>query len=284
MNFDKLVKIDGVKKQPLDERDHIFAPTKPRGMPSYYINPSLAEVENQLSIGSCTANAGCSSLEMMIREDSSLNLSRLFVYYNAREPYDNLKEVDSGAYVRDVYKSVNTQGVCSEKLWPYEVEQVNIKPAQENYDDAKSNKVISYQSIHNDSDYIENIKTALLAGNGIIYATPLVSTFSQMGKTFVTQTYRGTLDGEVTGHHAMSIVGYSDELDGFIIQNSWGEYFGENGRWISKYEDFKRDSYDTWTCSEFVIETDIDTDIDTDIEDEISFLQKIWNWIVSLFT
>lgn len=38
------------------------------------------------------------------------------------------------------------------------------------------------------------------------------------------------------GYHAISIVGY--DKDGFIIRNSWGPKFGDNGYTTLKYEDF----------------------------------------------
>ena len=31
------------------------------------------------------------------------------------------------------------------------------------------------------------------------------------------------------GYHAMVIVGYSDDTKFFVVRNSWGEHFGENG-------------------------------------------------------
>lgn len=39
------------------------------------------------------------------------------------------------------------------------------------------------------------------------------------------------------GGHAISIVGYND--DGFIIRNSWGKSYGENGYYVINMSDFK---------------------------------------------
>jgi len=46
------------------------------------------------------------------------------------------------------------------------------------------------------------------------------------------------------GGHAISIVGYDE--DGFIIRNSWGSYFGDNGYTIIPYEDFDKFT-EIWT-------------------------------------
>ena len=46
------------------------------------------------------------------------------------------------------------------------------------------------------------------------------------------------------GYHAISIVGYNE--DGFIIRNSWGTSFGDNGYTTIKYEDFSK-LLEVWT-------------------------------------
>ena len=46
------------------------------------------------------------------------------------------------------------------------------------------------------------------------------------------------------GYHAVSIVGYGK--DGFIIRNSWGSSFAQNGYTLLKYEDFPK-LLEIWT-------------------------------------
>jgi len=49
------------------------------------------------------------------------------------------------------------------------------------------------------------------------------------------------------GGHAISIIGYND--DGFIIRNSWGKNYGENGYSVIPYDDF--DNFmELWTIIE----------------------------------
>ena len=43
-------------------------------------------------------------------------------------------------------------------------------------------------------------------------------------------------NGDYKGGHAISIVGYNK--DGFIIRNSWGRWYGDNGYAILPYDDF----------------------------------------------
>ena len=49
------------------------------------------------------------------------------------------------------------------------------------------------------------------------------------------------------GHHAISIVGYNAE--GFIIRNSWGPRFGNNGYTVLPYSDFEK-LVEIWTIIE----------------------------------
>jgi C1A family cysteine protease len=46
------------------------------------------------------------------------------------------------------------------------------------------------------------------------------------------------------GGHAVAIVGYNKK--GFIIRNSWGTSYGEDGYAILKYEDFNK-IIECWT-------------------------------------
>jgi Papain family cysteine protease len=48
------------------------------------------------------------------------------------------------------------------------------------------------------------------------------------------------------GGHAVAIVGYTDE--GFIIQNSWGEEWGEGGFALLPYEDYMLHATDVWVA------------------------------------
>lgn len=46
------------------------------------------------------------------------------------------------------------------------------------------------------------------------------------------------------GGHAIAIVGYNKK--GFIIRNSWGKRYGQNGYWVLNYEDFDK-ILECWT-------------------------------------
>ena len=94
------------------------------------------------------------------------------------------------------------------------------------------------------------------------YAFPVIATFINYGKTLGNVGSNGywypSYQNESSGH-AMTIVGYDDYKNGgsFLLVNSWGKDWGDNGyAWI-KYSDFKR-------FCDAVVFTWIHKDIDTE--------------------
>jgi len=109
-------KLSNVKKDRYDSRDYIYKPDMTTPLPSSVdLRQYAGGIENQLHTGSCVANATVSALELLLEKASDfIDLSRMFLYYNIRAPYDHLNEVDEGAYLRDAFKSVNESGICTE--------------------------------------------------------------------------------------------------------------------------------------------------------------------------
>lgn len=239
-----------------DKRDFIFsgAVSGITELPKKfnYLN-YVGEIENQSSTGSCVANATSSSLELLsLRNGINADYSRLFLYYNLRDLYSELKGKDNGAYLRDGFKVVNKLGIPEEKYWDFIVSNVNVTPSDESYSKALENKVTSYERILLDKNCLTNLKTAVVNGYPIIIAVQLDKSFYNMNKTFETQNYSGTNKSEdIIGSHAMSIVGYDDDLQAFYVENSWGEYWGNKGLFLLKYDVLMKDCHDIWCCTGF---------------------------------
>jgi C1A family cysteine protease len=247
--------INGVIPDKKDERDYIFSAKVSAELPSKVdLRPYSGEIENQLMTGSCVANATCSALELMYRKehDNDIDLSRMYVYYWAREPYPNLKEVDGGAYMRDGFKVCNQRGVPLEEYWDFIESKVNERPSGIADEQAPDNKAIRYERVPNDS--IDGIKAALNDGFPVIFGTWLTEEFYYISGPIENQNYRGRLGyTDVIGGHAMNIVGYDDDMNGgsLIVENSWSTAWGDNGYCAFPYEVFTNDGMDCWVCTEF---------------------------------
>ena len=247
------MKLDGVLADKLDERDFKYSSTLKTLPNKVDLRKYDKEIEDQSSTGSCVANAACSALEILTAEyNIDTDLSTLFVYWNLREPYENLKGKDNGSYLRDAFKSISKKGVPSEKYWGFDKNKVNIKPDEVVYKKAKSNKVLEYRRV---SKEIDDVKDALAKGCPVIFSMKIGKLFTNIKGNINKQKYKEIDKVNYSiGQHAMTIVGYDDNLKGFIVENSWGTKWGDKGYCLIPYEVFIKDVVDIWVCSNFVYE------------------------------
>ncbi len=246
--------IQGVIPDKIDDRDYMYrAKLAGDSLPaSIDLRQHAGEVENQLDTGSCVANAACSALELMTqRSGKATDLSRLFVYWNVREPYSNLRGKDVGSYLRDAFKSINKLGVPDESEWDFDSSKVNVKPGDEVYTSASANKVLEYRRIYRKD--LSSIKDALRKGYPVIFSAGLGSQFLNLSGNLADHKY-GPINpwsNKLIGYHAMNIVGYDDNLKAFIVENSWSDQWGDSGYCKFSYLAFVRDSIDVWVCTNF---------------------------------
>lgn len=262
-----------------DKRDFIFSSSILELPKKFNYLDYVGEIENQLNTGSCVANATSSSLELLsLRNGVQADYSRMFLYYNLRDPYENLRGKDNGSYLRDGFKVVNKLGIPDEKLCDFIVQNVNVKPSDYAFEQALQNKVTSYERILTDENCIQNVKSAIFKGYPIIIALILDKSFYNMSKTFETQNYVGTNNSDdIIGSHALNIIGYDDDLKCFYAENSWGEGWGYKGLFLLKYDVMLKDCHDIWCCTGF---KDFKMDAKIEIKKPTLF-QKVKNYIIN---
>jgi len=195
-------------------------------------------IEDQESIGSCTANAGVGMMEYYERcaFGRHLDAARLFLYKVTR----NLLgfKGDDGAYLRDAMKAMVLFGVPPEKYWPYDVARFNDEPSSFCYSFAQNYRAIRYYRLDpsgtSPSELLKKIRQSLAARLPAMFGFSVYSSIPGMGDgkgeiPFPTQG--DTLEGG----HAVLAVGYSDkkkigkEQGALLIRNSWGTQWGESG-------------------------------------------------------
>ncbi len=214
-----------------DYRDYIyispFSPTEV--LPSSIdLRDNCPPVYDQSTLGSCTANAIAGALEFdQIKEGLSTIFvpSRLFIYYNERS-IEGTVSSDSGAQIRDGMKSVGKQGACSEVEWPYDITQFATQPFASCYQDALQHRAISYQRVARD---LQHMRSCLAAGYPFIFGFTVYDSFES---DVVTKTGVVPLPqpGEkVLGGHAVVAVGYDDSTQRFLVRNSWGASWAQEG-------------------------------------------------------
>ncbi len=194
-------------------------------------------VENQGSLGSCTANAAVGLVEYYERRTSNsyLDASRLFLYKATR----NLLgwAGDQGAYLRTTMKALVLFGVPPESYWLYVIDRFDEEPPAFCYAFAQNYRATQYYR-HDPAgaklqDALASVRTYLAGGLPCVFGFSVYSSFP------------GVDDGadipfpqpgdHLEGGHAVMAVGHDDtrkigdEVGALLIRNSWGREWGEDG-------------------------------------------------------
>lgn len=243
--------ICNVQKDPIDKRDHYYI-AKVSTIPiSYSLKEFCPPVKNQGSIGSCSAHAYATSMEVMYKKhkpDWYEELSERFNYYTVRDSeYMNTLPQDSGAFLRENAKVLNKIGICSEKLCPYDINRYNETPSIFAYSMARFWKAKEYHRITS----IEDMKKALTEGKPIVVGTYVYDSFiNQIGEQMSpNQT------GTNRGGHAYVVIGFDDQKQSFEIMNSWGILWGNKGFCWIPYQFFNLYMFDAWAMD--ILEGDL---------------------------
>ena len=202
--------------------------------------PSVVDLRNQCppvydqgQLGSCTANSLSGAYEFDLKKQQKPDFmpSRLFIYYDERV-LNNTVNSDSGAYIRDGIKTMNNQGVCPEKDWPYNITQFAVKPSPNCYAEAKKCQIKTYQRLVNS---LSQLKGCLAEGFPFVFGFTVYESFmtAEVAKTGIMPMPK---PGEKTvGGHAVMAVGYDDSKSAFIIRNSWNTTWGIQGYFYMPY-------------------------------------------------
>ncbi len=195
-------------------------------------------IEDQGNIGSCTAQAVVGLVEYYERRTLAehLDASRRFLYKVTRRLYR--LEGDTGAYIRGTMKALRIFGVCPEEYWPYDISRYDEEPPAFCYAFAQAYQAIKYYRIWDPdpNKLVGQLKTSLV--NGLPFAFGF-SVYSSIWDPAVQRS--GDIPfpkpGEaLDGGHAVIAVGYDEGAGRFLIRNSWGSGWGQQGYGTLPYE------------------------------------------------
>jgi C1A family cysteine protease len=203
-------------------------------------------IEDQKTIGSCTAHAGVGLVEYFERRayGRHLDASRLFLYKVTR----NLLHWtgDTGGFLRSTMAALTLFGTPPEEYYPYNTADYDKEPTAFCYAFAQAYQAISYYRL----DPPGTSSAALLARVKSYLANGLPSMFGFTVYTSYTQASaanQGAIPypapGErIVGGHAVAAVGYDDNrrirntngggvetVGALLIRNSWSTGWGQGG-------------------------------------------------------
>jgi C1A family cysteine protease len=210
------------------------------------LRPWFSPIEDQGSLGSCTANAAAGLLEYYERRGSGhyIDASRLYIYKVSRNLLGWVG--DTGAYLRTAMEALTLFGAPPERYWPYD----GSPPASNAHFDEEPPAFCyafgaNYQSIKYfrldpnaaaPATVLSNIKAFAAAGFPSMFGFPVYKEYDHPLPggliAYPTTGYRGG--------HANVVAGYDDNLmigsdrGALLIRNSWGTGWANAGYgWMS---------------------------------------------------
>ncbi len=203
-------------------------------------------IENQLNLGSCTANAGVGMLEYYERRayGRHIDASRLFLYKTTRDLLNWTG--DTGAFLRSTMESLVLFGVPPESYWPYIVSKYDIEPSAFLYSFGQNYQALNYYRLDpagsTAAALLNTIKTNLASGLPAMFGFTVYNSYTQASAANKGAIPYPTAGERVVGGHAVMAVGYNDNLKitnsntgavtttgALLIRNSWGTGWGDAG-------------------------------------------------------
>jgi len=227
-----------------DWRDLIYKSSNNPLRDAVDLRPWASPIENQLHLGSCVGQAVVGAYELLIRKNSPADfedLSKLFVYYNARLIEGHVNE-DEGAYVRDAVKAVYIHGICAEKLWPYDTAMFSVPPTVISYEDAKLRTIKNYYKVNG----LNNMLDALNRDYPIVASMHVYSNFDSLeySKDYILPM--PTASDDLLGGHALVLVGYDLNKKLMLCRNSFGQDWGMAGYFWTPFDYISANFMDNW--------------------------------------
>ncbi len=235
--------MDHEKIKPMVKKVGVKEPLKVSLPASKDLRTWCSPIENQYSLGSCTANAGVGIIEYYERKafGKHIDASRLFLYKATR----NLLHWtgDTGAFLRTTTGAMVLFGVPPEEYWPYIIADFDKEPSAFCYAFAQNYQTIKYfrldPPVTQKDVLLKRVKTLIAHGLPSMFGFTVFNSIGQAGND---GKIPYPCPGEkIAGGHAVVAIGYDDKMKiknticrkgttgALLIRNSWGAGWGDNG-------------------------------------------------------
>lgn len=199
------------------------------GAPPYYYLSPVPLIRQQGIIGSCASHATIRAIEyQLLAKNQFIEGSELYHYYCARKYINNTYPFDKGMSIRDAMNTQLKYGYAPEILWPYNVMKFNDRPSQAAFWMSSLFKISHYEKLVT----IEQVKESIRQNKAVVIGIKVDKSFYDI----TAKENHWTPSGNTYGGHAVVIIGYDDNREGFIVENSWGVGWGDRGRFVLPYK------------------------------------------------
>jgi C1A family cysteine protease len=141
--------------------------------------------------------------------------------------------------IRDGVKSLRKVGVCTEDEWPYDDTppeydggtwpknaKAGVKPGDDCYKSALDNRATSYQRV---TPVLSELQGCLADGYPFVFGFSVYSSFMSEEVADSGNAPMPKSDEQLLGGHAVLAVGYDSATQRFLVRNSWGIRWGQDG-------------------------------------------------------
>ena len=239
----------------IDLRDWPYQPTL-AGLPDTLVNcAKVPAILNQGQEGACTGFALSAVINYLLAQRGPEYAGRIVsprMIYEMARCYDEWPgEQYEGSSARGAMKGWSRHGVAVRGLWPDDLKgrgHLDAMVAKA----ALEHPAGAYFRVQHKE--VRDVHAAL-SETGIVFCTIMVHDgWTEPGPTTVTvdngiravQLPVISRKGRAESGHAIALVGYT--RDGFIVQNSWGEAWGQKGFALLPYEDYILHATDVWVA------------------------------------
>jgi hypothetical protein len=110
-----------------------------------------------------------------------IDVSRLFIYYNARAKNNASKGkiTDGGCNPAYAIEALKQSGTCLESIWPYNVKRVNARPHGQAYKAARAHTIADALRLNCN---LHDMKSCLAQGYPFVVGLVLFQSFNQAAK------------------------------------------------------------------------------------------------------
>lgn len=235
----------GWKRDRPDPRDLLFAAPPSFTWENVDLRPKMPLVFDQGQLGSCTANASTAVLEYTEKKQGDRDwdrLSRLEVYYHSRELEGTVSE-DAGAEIRDSFKVLAQRGAARERLWSYDISKFDVTPPATLARSDRYHRALEYRYVEPSA---ATMMTCLASGFPFAFGFDVYESFESLGDDAV---YNPGPEEAYLGGHAVVCVGYQTTSGRWIVRNSWGSGWGDDGHFYVPSNWMPRNASDAWTIT-----------------------------------
>jgi C1A family cysteine protease len=235
-----------------DDRDYLFKSSLSEDQVSGKRNliNLMPPTYYQGYLGSCTGFGIAKGLRefLSIRDWSEhVPMSALWFYWQERN-LEGTVDQDAGAYIRDGMKVLANLGCVPESEYPYYVDRFRDTPPDSLLESAAKYKIYEYHRIYD----VNDIRHSIAMYQPVVFGALLYESFYQANNNGGFVPMPNTDIENVLGGHCMLVIGYDDERQSFIVRNSWGSNWADNGYCYIPYDWFRLYAWDMWTAQDVV--------------------------------